>query len=220
MAKHAVAGTTIPVVFAPVVNPVAEGVVHSISHPGGNVTGIQNGDTLPKALEWLHTIVPQATQVAVLYHPRDAVAQTSIKPLPAIAATLGITLVLHEVHSPAEARAVIATLPPGAALFFVPTPSLEPLGALAEVALHRGIATGSNNLRYLEPGGVSIYGPDFFAMGQQAARLADLILTGTKPADLPVETAEYFLRINLKAATAMGIDIPEKILRQAHAVIR
>jgi ABC-type uncharacterized transport system substrate-binding protein len=68
VAKKALAGTTIPVVFAPVINPVGEGIVASLMRPGGNATGVQDGDTLPKALEWLHKIAPHATQVHVLYH--------------------------------------------------------------------------------------------------------------------------------------------------------
>jgi putative ABC transport system substrate-binding protein len=89
VAKKALAGTAIPVVFAPVIDPVGEGIVESISHPGGHMTGIHDGDTLPKALEWLHKVVPQATKVYVIYHPRDTVAHVSIKPLREIAPALG-----------------------------------------------------------------------------------------------------------------------------------
>src|SRR5262249_31134461 len=85
VAKQVLAGTAIPVVFAPVINPVGEGIVDNLSRPGGNATGVQDGDTLPKALEWLHKIAPQATKVYVLYHPRDSVAHASIKPLRDIA---------------------------------------------------------------------------------------------------------------------------------------
>jgi putative ABC transport system substrate-binding protein len=219
-AKKAVEGTNIPVVFAPVVNPVGEGIVESLSRPGGSVTGVQNGDTLPKALEWLHKIVPQATQIHVMYHPKDQVAQTSIKPLPALAPSLGVELVLNEVRSPEEAISAITTLPKDAAIFLVPTPSLEPLSALIEVAVQHGIAVGANNPAYLKAGGVVIYAADFFAIGQQAARLADQSLKGTKPAVLPVETAEYSLRINLQAATAIGLDIPDEFLSQADMVMR
>ena len=223
VAKKALAGTAIPVVFAPVINPVGEGIVESLIRPGSNATGVQDGDTLPKALEWLHKIVPQATQVYVLYHPRDTVAHASIKPLRAIAPSLGVELVLNEVHSPEEARVAIATLPKDAAIFVVPTPSLEPLSALIEVAVQHGIAVGASNHSYLssmKAGAVVTYAGSFPAMGQQAARLADQIVKGTKPTDLPVETAERFLHINLQTATAIGLDIPDAILRQADRVIR
>ena len=222
-AKKTVEGTNIPVVFAPVVNPVGEGIVESLSRPGGNVTGIQIGYAVPKALEWLHKIVPQATKVHVIYHPKDTVALTSIKPLPAIASSLGIELVLDEVRSTEEAIAAIETLPKDAAIFVVPTPSLEPLSALIEVAVQHGIAVGASNHSYLssmQAGAVVTYAGSFPAMGQQAARLADQIVKGTKPADLPVETAERFLHINLQTATAIGLDIPDEFLRQADMVMR
>jgi len=208
------------VVFAPVINPAKEGIVESLSRPDGNVTGIQIGYAVPKALEWLHKIVPQATKVHVMYHPKDTVAHTSIKPLPAIASSLGIELVLDEVRSPEEAIATIETLPKDAAIFLVPTPSLEPLSVLTEVAVQHGIAVGANNPAYLKAGVVVIYAADFFAIGQQAARLADQIVKGTKPADLPVEAAERFLHINIQTATAIGLDIPDEYLRQADMVMR
>jgi putative ABC transport system substrate-binding protein len=73
---------------------------------------------------------------------------------------------------------------------------------------------------HLEQGAVVTYTTDFFVIGKQAARLADQTLRGTKPANLPVETAETFLNINLKAAQAIGLDIPDSILRQADTIIR
>jgi putative ABC transport system substrate-binding protein len=211
VATKALAGTAIPVVFAPVINPVGEGIVEYLSRPGGNATGVQDGDTLPKALEWLHKIAPQATKVYVLYHPRDNVAHAAIKPLRDIAPSLGVELVLDEVYNPGEAIAAIETLPKDAAIFVVPTPSLEPLSALIEVAVQHGIAVGASNHSYLssmQAGAIVTYAGSFPAMGQQAARLADQIVQGTKPADLPVETAERFLHINLHTATAGSFSFP------------
>jgi putative ABC transport system substrate-binding protein len=219
-AQKATTGTAIPVVFAPVVDPIKEGIVESLRRPGGHVTGVQSGDTLPKALEWLHKIVPQATQIHVIHHPKDQVTQTSIQSLTAIAPALRINLRIDEVHSPEEAIAVIATLPNDAALFLVPTPSLEPLSALIEAAVQHGIAVGAGHLRHLKDGVLIAYAGSLSALGQQAARLVDQILKGTKPADLPVETAENFLHIYLQTATAIGLDIPDAILSQADTVIR
>jgi len=220
VAKKALAGMAIPVVFAPVINPVGEGIVESLIRPGGNVTGVQNSDAFPKALEWLHKIVPQAMKVYVFYHPKDTVALTAIRPLPEIAPSLGVELVLDEVHSPQEAIAAIETLPKDAVLFLVPTPSLEPLSALIEAAVKHGVAVGANHYSYLKAGALVTYAPNLSAIGKQAAQLADQIFKGTKPADLPVETAEYFLSINLQTATALDLNIPDEFLRQADMVVR
>jgi putative ABC transport system substrate-binding protein len=223
VAKQTLEGTAIPVVFAPVIDPVGQGMVESITRPGGHMTGVQDGNTLPKGLEWLHKVPPHATKVYAIYYPQDIVAQASIKPLRAMAPSLGIELVLEAVPSPAAAMAVIDTLSHDAAIFVVPTPRLQPLSALIERAVKHGIAVGASNHGYLssmQGGAVVTYAGSFPAMGQQAARLADQILKGAKPADLPVETAEYFLHVNIQTATAIGLEIPDAILRQTDAVMR
>jgi putative ABC transport system substrate-binding protein len=220
-AKQAVKGTDIAVVFAPLINPVEEGVVESIRHPGGNVTGVQNGNTLPKALEWLLTIVPGTTKVYVPYNPIDKVSVTSAALLYDAAFTLGVELVLDVVDTPEEVVAAIETLPGDVAIFIVPVPSIEShVSDIIKVATERGIAVGSNNPHHVEIGALVVYGVNLFSMGKQAARLADQALRGTDPADLPVETAEYFLTINLKTAQAIGLNIPDEMLEQADTIIR
>lgn len=219
-AKKYVEGTKIPVVFAPLVNPVEEGVVQSLSHPGGNITGVQNGDTIPKAIEWMRKIVPHTTRIHVIYHPQDQVARTSVKPLPSMAASLGIELVLDEVASREDAIALIEQFAPQESIFFVPTPRLGSLVSVLEVAARSGIATGSQNLGWLEEGALFIYGIDSFMVGRQAARLAEQIFKGIPPADLPVETGEYALRLNLRTAKTLSLDIPETIMRQASTILR
>jgi putative tryptophan/tyrosine transport system substrate-binding protein len=219
-AKQAVEGTEIPVIFAPVINPVEEGVVDSIRQPGGNVTGVQNGNTIAKALEWLLKIAPPATKVYVPYHPEDKVAVTSIKPLSEIASTLGVELMLGEAHSQEEVIATLESLPQDTVVFLIPSPSLEPSSNFIEVAVKHDLAVGSTNHSQSGAGALVSYGANFFAMGGQAARLADQALHGIHPGELPVETAEYFLNINLKTAEAIGLDISDEILRQADTVIR
>jgi putative ABC transport system substrate-binding protein len=220
IAKQATADQDIPVVFAPVIDPIKEGIVQSITHPGGNVTGVQNGTTYPKAMEWLCKIAPHVTQVHVIYHPHDTVARTSIQFLPEVTAALGVALVRDEVHSPGEAIAVVKTLPKDAAIFLVPTPSLEPLSTLIDVAIQHGVAVSAMNPVTFEAGGLFVYSADYGMMGQQAARLANQVLKGTRPADLPVESPEYFLRVNLRTAKAINLNVSDDILRQASTVIR
>jgi putative ABC transport system substrate-binding protein len=220
MAKQAVEGTNVPVVFGPVINPVQEGLVQSVTRPGGNVTGVQNGTTIPKALEWLHTIAPRARKVYVIYHPRDAVSQTAMKSFPEIAATLGFELVTRPVQSREEALAIVAQLPRDAAIFAVPAPSLEPVSHLLAAAIERRIPVAAQIDGYATKGALLTYGPSMVAMGKQAGRLADQIFKGAKPADLPVETSEYFLEINLRTAKLIGLDVEDTTLRQANSIVR
>jgi putative ABC transport system substrate-binding protein len=219
-AKQAVEGTDIAVVFAPVINPADEGIVESVRHPGGNVTGVQSGSTLSKALEWLLTLVPGATKVYIPYHPEDAVSVTSIAPLREAAVLLGVELLLNEVETSEEAAATVETLSEDTVFFMVAAPSLGFEDDFFEIVTEHGIAIGSNMSAQIESGALVTYATDYFSMGKQAARLANQALQGTAPADLPVETAEYFLSINLQAAAAIGLDIPDEILRQADNVIR
>ena len=218
-AKKAVEGTHIPVIFVPVVNPVEAGVVTSISRPGGNLTGIQSINGVDKGLEWLLKVAPEAEKVYTFYHPGDEVSVTTIKPLPGAAATLGVEFVPAEVRSPEEILAVIQTLPKNTAILLVTTPSLEAgTEAVLKLAVERGILVGGYNRS--EEDLVLNYTADRAAQGIQAARLADQVLKGIKPGDLPVEAPEFLLNINLKTAQAIGLDIPDEILRQADKVIR
>jgi putative ABC transport system substrate-binding protein len=219
-AKQAVEGTDIPVVFGLAVDPVGEGLVESIAHPGGNLTGSQPTTQEPKALEWLVTIVPGANKVYLPYNPNDVVTLVILPEVEKAAAQLNVELVLDQVQSAEEAVAAIESLPEDVdAIFRIPSPTLDPINnELGQAAIQRGIPLGSA----VSPDGAVLLslGVDLFGMGTQAARLASQILAGAKPGDLPVETGEPSLSINLKTANAIGLDIPDNILRLADTVIR
>ena len=220
-AKKAVEGTKIPVVFAPVVNPVGEGVVASLRHPGGNVTGVQRGAVVPKALEWLIQVAPGTQQVYLFYNPADMVSVTAIQPLPQAAVALGVEFVPTTVSSLEQAIAIIRTLPREAAIFYIPAPTLDAdMQDIFAAAAERGIAVGTYDANSPALGALVGYGTTWESIGRQAARMADQILKGAKPADLPVETDEPLLAINLKTAQAIGLDIPDEILEQADTIIR
>jgi putative ABC transport system substrate-binding protein len=221
-AKQAVEGTNIPVVFAPVADPLKEGVVTNLRHPGGAITGIRVEHSFPKAMEWLLKLGPETKKVYVPYNPKINVSVTSVASLREVATTLGIELLVDEVDSSAEVMAAIEALPEEVrAAFLVPTPGMEAgIPDIIQAATKRGIAVGSTISGYIETGGMVTYGPNFLLVGKQAARLVDQILQGTPPGDLPVETAKFSLGINLKTAAALGLDIPDAILRQADTVVR
>jgi putative ABC transport system substrate-binding protein len=215
-AKQATAGTDIPVIFCPVLDPVTEGIVDNATRPGGNVTGVH----LPKAMEWLLTISP-ASKVYIPYHPADAVTLTSLASAQEAASKLGVEIIAGEVSTPEEVVAAIESLPEDTVVFLPPVPSLEPgLDDYAAAALEHGIAIGTYQPVYVRMGVLVNYSVNFYAMGQQAARLADQALNGIAPADLPVETGEGFLTINLETANAIGLEIPDDVLSQANNIIR
>ncbi len=219
-AEKAVEGTKTPIVFAPVIYPVDAGVVKSISRPGGSATGVQSGNTIAKALEWLLKVAPGIKKVYVPYSPKDQVSVLSVETLQEAAPQLGVELVLAEVGTPDELMAAVDTLPKDVqGVFLVTAPTLDPrLGEFAQAAAQHGLAVGAYS--HVEDTALVTYTSDTFLIGKQAARMADQVLRGVAPADLPVETAEYFLTINLKTAKTLKLDVPDDILRQAKTLIR
>ncbi len=220
--KQAVEGTDIPVVFGPVNDPVQSGIVSSLTKPGGNLTGIRVGGFIPKELEWLLVTAPGTTRIFVLHNPDDASSVQGLEVLNEAATRLGVEIVVHEVRTSEEIIAAVAVIPDEVeAIFFLPDNLvLAHIDGFAEVALERNLPLASVSFSQAEAGALLAYGPEFFPVGEQTARLADQILKGTKPGDLPVETAEFFLTINLQTATAIGLDVSDEILRQADNVIR
>jgi len=133
------AGTNVPMVFASVINPVKQGIAESVSHAGGNMTGVQVIDGAPKAMEWLLTLVPGTKMVYVPYHPDDRVATAVIRSMPDAAARLGVALALDKVYTLEAGMAAMATLPKDAAILFIPTPGLAPhMSAMRKFIIARG----------------------------------------------------------------------------------
>lgn len=219
-AKKAVEGTDIPVVSAPVLNPVGVGIVTNISHPGGNLTGVQTIGTAPKALEWLLRLAPGTKHIYVPYHPADQTALASVKSLPEVAAKFGVELVLDEVSNGEEELAAIRALPKDSAILFVISPSLNSsLPDALTLATELHIPAGASNAVARDKM-LFNFSTDLPGTGKQAATLVDKIFKGIKPGDLPIETAEALLTINLKTAEAIGLYIPDEILRQSSTIIR
>jgi putative ABC transport system substrate-binding protein len=220
VAQKAVEGTDIPVVFAPATNPLGEKFVASLRHPAGALTGIQSTDPTPKALEWLLRLAPDTTLVYAPYHSADRIAQMSIKLLPDTATQLGVELVLDEVSSGDQVLAAVKKLPPGSAILFPISPSIDPsLDDILDLAVELGIPAGSTT-NLIQDKLLFTYAIDLPYIGEQAGVLVDKILKGAKPGELPVETAEFILLIDLRTAQAIGLDIPDEILRQAQRIVR
>lgn len=218
-AKQAVEGTDIPVVFVPFIKPVEEGVVASLRHPGGNLTGVQTLVPAPKALEWLLKVVPDTKKVYIPYNPVDRVSVIFSESLPDVAAQLGVELIMDEVSTTDEVRSALKTLSKDTSVLFMPAPSFnQDLAALKQLAIEQGIPAGA-----VSPDATDVLFActvDTTQQGRQAAGLVDKIFKGIKPGDLPVETASFFVVINLKTAQTVGLNIPDTLLRQADDVIR
>ncbi len=219
------ATSTIPIVFLHVLDPVAEGFVASLAHPGGNLTGFgQFGDFAPKRLQILKSIAPATRRVLTLVATDDPMAPVALATLRQAAATLRLELAERQVQDQSDIERVFASLKPGevqavfiaAEILVTKFPSL-----ILRMATERKLPMSLHRKDWAERGALFSYGADYPAMGRDAARLVDRILRGTRPADLPVEqVTKVELIINLKTAKVLGLTIPQSLLLQADEVIQ
>ncbi|MBI2017395.1 MAG: ABC transporter substrate-binding protein [Candidatus Rokubacteria bacterium] len=216
---------TIPIVMATSADAVRDGLVASLSRPGGNVTGLSmlQTDLSGKRVELLREIAPGVSRLAVLLNPASAQSVSQLREVEAAARALGVVTVRLEVSRADQLeRALRAAAEGGADSLIVLT---EPLfyglrARVAELALkHRLPATAPWTV-FAEAGGLVSYGASDTENYRRAAAYVDKILKGAKPADLPVEQPTVFdLGVNLKTARALGLTIPPSVLARADRVI-
>jgi putative ABC transport system substrate-binding protein len=217
---------TIPIVFAIVTDPVGQGFVASLSHPGGNITGFSDND-LPMAAKWLSLLAqlsPPVKNVAVLYNPATApFADQMLGLLAAAAPPLAIEVRATPIHDIAEIGAAITVQSHqvGGGLLVLPDSYTitNRAAIVAQVASAR-IPAIYWNRAFAVDGGVISYGTDHDDLVRRSAAYIDRILKGEKAADLPVQNPVKFeLVINMKAANAIGVGIPPSLLSTADEVI-
>jgi len=220
---------TIPIVFAGAADPVADGLVTSLARPGSNVTGLSNlsAEVVGKRLEQLKQAAPGVTRVAVLWHQGGSGGRTERDMLNAAevaARSLGVQLQAVETRGSADferaysemtrARADALTVLPIALFSFYRR-------RLIDLAAKNGLPAAYPAREYVDAGGLMSYGADLADLHRRAAFYVDKIVKGANPADLPVEQPTKFeFLINLKAAKALGLTIPQAMLLRADAVIQ
>lgn len=219
------ATSTIPIVFSVGIDPVVEGLVASFARPGANLTGfsIIAAQLMPKRLELLSELVPQAKTIAFLVNPNNAATERAVRDLQVAARAKGVHLAIVKAGSESEIDTAFATLvqlQAGALVvdadpFF--TSRREQLVALAS---RDAVPTIYAWREFAAAGGLISYGPSPTASNRQVGIYAGRILRGDKPSDLPVQQPTTFeLVINLKTAQALGLKIPPAILARADEVI-
>ncbi len=223
-AKHTT--TTIPIVMIGVDDAVSEGLVASLAHPGGNITGlsIQYTELSGKRLEFLKQVVPNLARIAVLYNPTYPSMARAVHETQVAAQALGVTLLLVEVRDPSEFEAAFAAMTRGhaeALLVLIDPLVNEHRVQMADLAMRSQLPMTVDERGQVEAGGLMGYGVYWPDVIRRAAYYADRILKGAKPADLPVEQPSKFeLVINLKTAQALGLTMPPVLLFQADEVLQ
>ncbi len=218
------ATSTIPIVFANVVDPVGAGFVASLARPGGNLTGFANYEFgFPiKWLELLKQIAPGITRAAVLRDPSISALIGQFAAIQGAAPSFGVELTPIDVRDADEFQRAVAAYVRGPTDGFIvlggPRANAQRDLITAMIARHRIPAVYAARY-FVTAGGLISYGPDLVDQYRGAAGYVDRILKGEKPADLPVQApTRYELAINLKTAKALGLEIPSSVLARADEV--
>jgi putative tryptophan/tyrosine transport system substrate-binding protein len=217
---------TIPIVFVAVSEPVANGFVPSLAHPGGNATGFSNLEVGfgGKWLELLKEIAPRVSRVSVMFNPRTGVTtELFYRAVEAVAPQFAVEMVRSDVHSLEDIETDMKSLATdgSSGLIFPPEPfTLQNSKAIVDLANQYRLPAVYAFRTFPEAGGLASYGIYIAALFRPAADYIDRILKGEKPGDLPVQQPiNYQLVINLKTAKALGLKVPDKLLAIADDVI-
>jgi len=220
------ATASIPIVFL-VGDPVRLGLVQSLSHPGGNATGLTAlvpGNIISKGIEILLEMVPAASKIAILVNPDNPIHRLQVaEELPETAQKLGVTFSVLEATTVEELDIAFASAAAQHADAIIPFADQLTVNNVTRVtalaAEHRLPALYLFRL-FTTNGGLVSYGPDIADLLRRMGDYVDKILKGTKPADLPVEQPTKFdLVINLKTAKALGLTVPPTLLARADEVV-
>ena len=221
------ATTTIPIVFEMGADPIAMGLVGSLSRPGGNLTGVTSlsVEVTPKRLEFLHELIPAANVFAVLINPTSPTADSQSRKLQTVARDRGLQL--HILHASSRTRLRYRVCKPcpncgrpdlwSPPILFFATHSEQ----LAALAVRHAVPAIHQSRDFTIAGGLMSYGGSFVESHRQAGIYTGRIIKGAKPADLPVQqVTKVELFINLKAAKTLGVTFPLSILARADDVIQ
>jgi putative ABC transport system substrate-binding protein len=220
------ATATIPVVMAVSRDPVGSGFIASLARPGGNITGLANDpapEILGKNLELLKEAVPKASRVALLWNPAQPGAETYRRAVESAARKLGVTLQPVEARRRDELEPAFAAMVRERANAVMVLPDSVFFSArsrIVDLAVKHRLAAMYAQRDYPVSGGLMSYGPNITDQFRRAAVYVDRILKGARPGELAVDqTATFELVINLKAAKAIGLSIPQSLRLRADRLI-
>jgi putative ABC transport system substrate-binding protein len=219
------ATTTIPIIIPTAIDPVGTGLIASLAHPGGNITGgaLLSAELGAKRLELLKEVVPGLTRTAVLWNGANPANVLAWKETEGAAHALGMTLQSHDVRSPGDFNVAFATIAqqrPDAVSVLTDALITKYQSEIVDFAINERLPSVFPSKDAIKLGGLLSYGPHYSEMMRRAASQVDKILRGAQPADLPMEQPTTFeLVINLKTARVVGVAVPSLMVARADEVI-
>ena len=220
------ATATIPIVMLASADAVGEGLVASLAHPGGNITGmtfLAGPEIASKQLELLREIAPAASHVAVLMNPRNGSHAAFVAELKTAARKLGVQLQPVRAEAPnqlANAFAAMANERAAALLVLTDAMFLGERRQITGLARNGALPAMYSQREFVDAGGLASYGPSLIEMSRRAAKHVDKILRGANPKEVPVEQPTKFeLVFNLKTAKHLGLIIPKAVVARADDLI-
>jgi len=207
-------------------DPIGTGLIESLAHPGGNITGLSGMavDLEGKRIELLREVIPKLSHVAVFWNPTSPLQVNSEKEVQAAARAFKMKVLSLGVQSPAQFDNAFATIRrerPGALLALADRLFLHNRARIMEFATKQNLPGVYAYVELVEAGGLMSYGPSYADLHRRAAAFVDKILKGRKPSDLPVEQPMKFeFVVNLKTAKQISLTIPPNVLARADRVIR
>jgi putative ABC transport system substrate-binding protein len=217
---------SIPVVFVVVNDPVAQGYVPSVAHPGGNITGFSYIDysMIGKSLELFKQLAPGVARIAFMFNPDSyPYYETYLPSLTEQLRALSLDLMAARVRSESDIEAAFTRLAAeaGSGLFAAPDPFMNVhRGLVIRLAAERRLPAVFNVPDAVPEGGLMFYGPDMVDIFRRSASYVDRILKGGNPGDLPVQAPTKFdFVVNAKTAKALGLDLPPTLMAIADEVV-
>jgi ABC transporter substrate binding protein. len=217
------ATSTIPIVFTAVTDPVAAGLVSSLDKPGGNVTGTSDMEPINDQLKLIKDLVPGAKRIGIIYNAGEVNSTVQVNIAKDDAASLGYSIVEATVSNSSEVNQAAQSLVGKVDAIWLPTDNTvaSSVAAIIKVANSAKIPVIAAEKGMVEGGSLATLGISYSDLGYQAGLMAIKILKGEKPANIKVETAKDLqLIINQKEADAIGLKIPDSIMKKAQEVIK
>ena len=220
---QAIKGSSIPLVFGAVTDPVTAGLVTSMEKPGGNITGTSDRWPVDKQFDLLLQLVPNVKKVGLVYNPGEANSQANLRVVEGVCKAHNLELTKVPVANTSEVQAAAQSLVGRCDAMYVPADNtvITAMQAVVKVSEQNKIPLLPGVSSNVEQGGFGTLGPDYYDIGVESARIADKILRGEKPSGIPVATAQHFeYFFNMRSAAASGVAVPDDLLKKAAKVYK